>query len=165
EQVGGERLVPIGIGQRQGPAARRGGPTDVVDQDVEAAETLHDRRDDLLDSGARTDVGGDDPLGRTARGQGAGRGEHRDTAAPEALHNGGANTPGAPCHQNASAVELGGFACVRCMLHTSLLRILKFLEAVESASALFVLMYLAKKVRDHAWPLSVAPPWHSLPPG
>ena len=46
-----------GIGQRQGPTARRGGTTDVVDHDIEAAETLHDHLDDVVDPCARTDVG------------------------------------------------------------------------------------------------------------
>jgi hypothetical protein len=56
EQVGVERLLPIGIGQRQGPTARRSGTTDVVDQNIEAAETLHDHLDDLIDPCARTDL-------------------------------------------------------------------------------------------------------------
>src|SRR5207249_2542774 len=41
----------------------------VVDQDVEAAETIHNRLDDLIDSFARTDVCLDEPIRRAAGGQ------------------------------------------------------------------------------------------------
>ena len=70
------------------PPPGAGGTTDVVDQNIEAAETLHDHLDDLIDPCARTDVCLDEPIARAARGQGSCRGDHRATAAPEALHDG-----------------------------------------------------------------------------
>ena len=69
EQVRVERLLPSGVGQRQGPTARRGGTTDVVDHDIEAAETLHDHLDDVVDPCARTDVGLQMNRSRAARGK------------------------------------------------------------------------------------------------
>ena len=56
------------IGQRQCTTARRRRTADVVDQDVEAAETIHRRLDDLIDPCARTDVCLDEPIARAARG-------------------------------------------------------------------------------------------------
>ena len=57
EQVRVERLLPSGCRTTPGPTARARRTTDVVDHDIEAAETLHDHLDDVVDPCARTDVG------------------------------------------------------------------------------------------------------------
>src|SRR5712691_805434 len=133
EQVRVERMLPIVIGQRQCTAARRCGTADVVDQDVKAAETIHYRLDDLIDPCARTDVCLDEPIERAAGGQGSCSGDHLSTSANEALHNGFANALGPACNQNASAVEIGCFSCLRFMLHKYLLVTSKAMQAAICA--------------------------------
>jgi hypothetical protein len=69
EKVRVERMLPIVIGQRQGTPARRSRTAYVLDQNVEAAETIRDRLDDLIDPCAPTDVCLDEPIERAAGGQ------------------------------------------------------------------------------------------------
>jgi hypothetical protein len=88
-----------------------------VDQDVEAAETIHYRLDDLIDPFARTDVCLDDPIGRAAGGQGSCSGDHFSTSANQALHNGFANALGPTRNQDSPALEIGCFSCLRFILH------------------------------------------------
>ena len=117
EQVRVERLLPIVIGQRQCAPARRRGTADVVDQDVEAAETIHGRLDDLIDPFARTDVCLDEPIRRAARRKRSCRRDHLSTSANEALDNCFANAPGSTRNQNSSAREIACLVCLRFMLH------------------------------------------------
>ena len=110
KQVRVERMLPIVIGQRQCTPARRGRTAHVVDQDVDAAETILYRLDDLIDPFPRADVCLDEPIGRAAWGQGSCSGNHLSTSANEAAHNGFANAPGSARNQNSSAREIGCFS-------------------------------------------------------
>jgi len=117
EQVRVERVLPIVIGQRQCAPAPRRRTAYVVDQDVDAAETIHYRLDDLIDPFSRTDVCLDELIGRAAGRHGSCSGDHLSTSANEALHNGFSNAPGPTRNQNSSAVEIGCFSCLWFILH------------------------------------------------
>ena len=86
-------------------------------RDVEAAETIHNRLDDLIDPFARADVCLDEPIGRAALEQGSCSGDHLSTSANEAVHNGFANAPGSTRNQDSSAREIGCFSCLPFILH------------------------------------------------
>jgi hypothetical protein len=92
-----------------------------VDQDVEAAETLHHRLDDLIDSLARTDVCLDEPFGCAAGGEGPGGGDHGCPSADKAIHDGFANALGSTRDQDPPAVEIAYVPCLRFILHEHVL--------------------------------------------
>src|SRR5205809_3091642 len=105
-----------------------------MDQDVNAAETIHDRLDDLIDPCARTDVCLDEPIERAAGGQGSCGGDQLSTSAHEALHNGFANALGPTRNQDSSALEIGCFSCLRLILHKHLLVSSKPMPAWQRSS-------------------------------
>src|SRR5258705_10565593 len=77
------------VGECGEAAARGRGPSDIVDQDVDAPQAIQNVADDLLGAFGRTDVGPHEQVRpREVRGSGPSRADHRGPRTSGALDEG-----------------------------------------------------------------------------
>jgi hypothetical protein len=117
QQVAVQRLLPLVVREGSEAAARGRCPADVVDQDVDAAEALPHKADDLLRPLGCAEVGGHEPLRLPqALGGGLRGGDHRGARPAEAVHDSCADAAGAAGHERTFADEFGvGERAHRCL--------------------------------------------------
>src|SRR5258707_2649316 len=96
------------VGECGEAAARGRGPSDIVDQDVDAPQAIQNVADDLLGAFGRTDVGPHEQVRpREVRGSGPSRGDHRGSRTSEALDDGFAHALGSAGYERPLATEFG----------------------------------------------------------
>src|SRR5205823_2488864 len=103
-----QRVLPMFVSECGEASARCRRPSDIVDQNVDAAEAIPHVADDLLRTPSRAEVGFHEQIRlKQVVGGGSSRGDHRCSRTSEALNYGFAYAFGAAGHEHALAGEFG----------------------------------------------------------